>query len=319
MPEPLQEPIDVLLVSGLLPSIDEKLSATYRVHRAKPDAVPSDIAARVRAVVGAGGVPGALIDQLPRLEIISLVSVGYDGIDFPKVTARKIPVTNTPDVLNDDVADLAIALMVMAARRLSAADRYVREGKWLKGAMPLARKVSRKKLGIVGLGRIGRDIARRAEAMDMTISYTNRRPVPGVPYRFVPKLVDLAKDNDFLIVMASAGPDATGMINRDVMEALGPDGILVNVSRGRVVDEKALVEALKSGKLGGAGLDVFVDEPSVPAELLTMDNVVLTPHVGSATSETRAAMGQLALDNLAAWFAGKPLLTEMPETRVRLD
>jgi lactate dehydrogenase-like 2-hydroxyacid dehydrogenase len=315
----MSDPIEILLITSLLPSIDEKLSATYRVHRAKPDAVPPDVAARVRAVVSAGGVPGALIDQLPKLEIISLVSVGYDGIDFPRVTARKLPVTNTPDVLNDDVADLSIALMVMAARRLAAADKYVRDGKWLKGAMPLARKVSRKKLGIVGLGRIGRDIARRAEAMDMEISYTNRRPVEGSPYRFVPRLLDLARENDFLIVIASAGPDATGMINRDVLEALGPDGILVNVSRGRVVDEPALVEALKSGKLGGAGLDVFVDEPAVPAELLAMDNVVLTPHVGSATHETRAAMGQLALDNLAAWFAGKPLLTEVPETKSRLS
>ncbi|HJR56307.1 MAG TPA: 2-hydroxyacid dehydrogenase [Rhizomicrobium sp.] len=316
----MSDPVEILLITSLMSSIEEKLSATYRVHRLpKPDdAVPPEIAAKVRAVVGSGGVPGALIDRLPKLEIISLVSVGYDGIDFPRVTARKLPVTNTPDVLNDDVADLSIALMVMAARRLAAADKYVRDGKWLKGAMPLARKVSRKKLGIVGLGRIGRDIARRAEAMDMEISYTNRRPVQGSPYRFVPKLLDLARENDFLIVIASAGPDATGMINREVLEALGPNGILVNVSRGRVVDEPALVEALRSGKLGGAGLDVFVDEPAVPAELLAMENVVLTPHVGSATSETRAAMGQLALDNLAAWFAGKPLLTEVPETKSRL-
>jgi lactate dehydrogenase-like 2-hydroxyacid dehydrogenase len=313
----MSEPIEILLVSTLLPSIDEKLSAIYRVHRCKPDAVPPDVAARVRAIVATGIVPSALLDQLPRLEIIASVSVGYDAIDVAKAASRNIPVTNTPDVLNDDVADLAIALMVMASRRLGAADRYVRDGKWLKGNMPLARKASRKKLGIVGLGRIGRDIARRAEAMGMTISYTNRRPVEGSSYRFVPRLVDLAKENDFLILIASAGPDATGMVNQEVLEALGPDGILVNVSRGRVVDEKALVAALQSGKLGGAGLDVFVDEPSVPAELLAMDNVVLTPHVGSATIETRAAMGQLALDNLAAWFAGNPLLTEVPETKKR--
>lgn len=313
----MSEPIDVLLVSSLLPSIDEKLAATYRVHRHKPDAVPPEVAAKVRAVVATGIVPSALLDTLPKLEIIASVSVGYDAIDVAKAAARKIPVTNTPDVLNDDVADLAIALMVMASRRLAAADKYVRDGKWLKGSMKLARKASRKKLGIVGLGRIGHDIARRAEAMGMTISYTNRRPVEGSAYRFIPKLVDLAKENDFLILIASAGPDATGMVNQEVLEALGPDGILVNVSRGRVVDEKALVAALQSGKLGGAGLDVFVDEPAVPAELLAMENVVLTPHVGSATIETRAAMGQLALDNLAAWFAGKPLLTEVPETKSR--
>jgi lactate dehydrogenase-like 2-hydroxyacid dehydrogenase len=313
----MSEPIDVLLISKVLPSIDEKLSAAYRVHRHKPDAVPPEVAAKVRAVVATGIVPSALLDQLPKLEIIASVSVGYDAIDVAKAAALGIPVTNTPDVLNDDVADLAIALMVMASRRLAAADKYVRDGKWLKGSMPLARKVSRKKLGIVGLGRIGRDIARRAEAMGMAISYTNRRPVEGTSYRFVPRLVDLAKDNDFLILIASAGPDATGMVNQEVLEALGPDGILVNVSRGRVVDEKALVAALQAGKLGGAGLDVFVEEPAVPAELLAMENVVLTPHVGSATIETRAAMGQLALDNLAAWFAGKPLLTEVAETKSR--
>src|SRR6188508_3012306 len=154
--------IDVLLVSTLLPSIDEKLSATYRVHRFKPDAVPPDVAAKVRAIVATGIVPSALLDTLPKLEIIASVSVGYDAIDVPKATARKIPITNTPDVLNDDVADLAVALMVMASRRLAAADKYVRDGRWLKGNMPLARKASRKRLGIVGLGRIGRDIARRA-------------------------------------------------------------------------------------------------------------------------------------------------------------
>ena len=219
-------------------------------------------------------------------------------------------------MLNDDVADLAIALMVMAARRLAAGDRYVRAGKWVRdGHMPLARTASNKKLGIVGLGRIALDIARRAEAMNITVSYTNRRPMEGAPYLFVPNLVELARDNDFIIVIASAGPDATKMISREVIEALGSDGILVNVSRGRVVDEAALVEALKTGKLGGAGLDVFEDEPNVPAALMAMENVVLTPHLGSSTIETRTAMGQLALDNLAAWFAGKPLLTEVPETQ----
>ncbi len=311
----MADKIDVLLIAGLLPAIDEKLSTTYTVHRHKPDAVPPDVAAKVRAVVTTGNMPPSLFDTLPKLEIISSVSVGYDGIDVTMAAAKKIPVTNTPDVLNDDVADLAIALMVMASRRLAAADRYVRDGKWLAGAMPLTRKASRKKLGIVGLGRIGKDIARRAEAMGMTISYTNRRAVADSPYSFIPSLIGLAKENDFLVVIASAGPDATKMINKDVLEALGPDGILVNVSRGRVVDEVALVEALQSGKLGGAGLDVFEDEPRVPAALLAMENVALTPHIGSATIETRAAMGQLALDNLAAWFAGQPLLTEVSETQ----
>jgi lactate dehydrogenase-like 2-hydroxyacid dehydrogenase len=313
----MSEPIDILQVSAVVPSIQAKLDATYRVHRAQPgDAIAPDVAAKVRAVVAGGVAPSGLLAQLPKLEIIASASVGYDGIGVADAAARGIPVTNTPGVLNDDVADLAIALLVMTARRLAAADKYVREGKWVKnGHMPLAKKASGKKLGIVGLGRIGQDIARRAEAMNMTISYTNRRPVEGVAYKFIPSLVELARENDFVIVIASAGPDATKMINREVIEALGPEGILVNVSRGRVVDEAALVEALKSGKLGGAGLDVFEDEPQVPADLIAMENVVLTPHVGSGTIETRTDMGQLALDNLAAWFAGKPLLTEVAETQ----
>jgi lactate dehydrogenase-like 2-hydroxyacid dehydrogenase len=309
--------IDILQVSAVVPAIQQALDATYRVHRAAPgEAIAPDVAGRIRAVVAGGVAPAGLVAQLPKLEIVASASVGYDGIDVAGCAARGIPVTNTPDVLNDDVADLAIALMVMTARRLAAADKYVRDGKWEKnGHMPLARKASGKRLGIVGLGRIGKDIARRAEAMGMTIAYTNRRPVEGSSYRFVPNLVDLARENDFVIVIASAGPDATKMINRDVIEALGPEGILINVSRGRVVDEAVLVEALKTGRLGGAGLDVFEDEPKVPAELMALENVVLTPHVGSGTIETRTAMGQLALDNLAAWFAGRPLLTEVAETQ----
>jgi hydroxypyruvate reductase len=311
----MSEPIDVLVTCKLLPLIDEKLSAQYRVHHADAAQVPPEVAAKVRALMTDGTASTALLDKLPKLEIISCVSVGYDGIDVKRCIERGIPITNTPNVLNDDVADLAIALMVMASRRLAAADKYVRDGKWLKGKMGLSRKASGKKLGIVGLGRIGHDIARRAEAMDMVISYTNRRPVDGSPYRFVPDLVTLARENDFLIVIASAGPDATKMINREVLEALGPEGILINVARGRVVDEAALIAALEAGKLDGAGLDVFEDEPRVPAALLAREDVVLTPHIGSATIETRGAMGQLALDNLAAWFAGKPLLTEVPETQ----
>jgi len=313
----MSEKIDILQVASVVPSIQQKLDATYRVHRANPgDTIAPDVAAKVRAVVAGGGAPAGLLAQLPKLEIVASASVGYDGIDVPGAGARGIPVTNTPGVLNDDVADLAIALMVMTARRLAAADKYVRDGKWVaKGHMPLARKASGKRLGIIGLGRIGQDIARRAEAMNMTVSYTNRRPVEGVAYRFVPNLVDLARENDFVIIIASAGPDATKMISREVIEALGPEGILVNVSRGRVVDEAALVDALKTGKLGGAGLDVFEDEPNVPADLMALENVVLTPHLGSSTLETRTDMGQLALDNLAAWFAGKPLLTEVPETQ----
>ena len=312
----MPDPIDVLLVAGLAPVVDQRLAAEYRVHCADLGAVVApEIAANIRAVVAGGIAQDALLAQLPKLEIVATVSVGYDGIGLKTCLERNIPITNTPEVLNDDVADLAIALMIMTSRRLAAADKYVRDGKWLKAHVPMAHRVSGKKLGILGLGRIGRDIARRAEATHMNIAYYNRRPVEGTPYRYVPTLLELAKESDFLVVILSPGPDAAKMVNQDVMEALGPEGILINISRGHVVDEHALIAALQSGKLGGAGLDVFKDEPRVPAELMAMENVVLTPHVGSLTVETRTDMGMLALDNLDAWFAGKPLLTEVPETQ----
>jgi lactate dehydrogenase-like 2-hydroxyacid dehydrogenase len=310
----MSDPIDILVTAPLVPRIEAELRGRYRVHRAATTPVPPEIARTVRALMPSGVAPAALIDQLPKLEIIASVSVGYEAIDVARAASRGIPVTNTPDVLTDDVADLAIALMIMASRRLVASDKHVRDGKWPAGSYPLARKVSGKKLGILGLGRIGRAIARRAEAMDMAVSYTNRKPAEG-SYRFIANLVDLARENDFLMVAASAGPDALHLVNAEVLEALGPEGIVVNIARGRVIDEKAMVAALDAGKLGGAGLDVFEDEPNVPAALMAREDVVLLPHIGSATLETRDAMGQLALDNLDAFFAGKPLLTEVPETQ----
>ncbi len=311
------DPIDVLLICNLLPRIEESLRAQYRVHRAPANAVPDDIAGKVRALVTSAfeGAPAALIDKLPKLEIIASVSVGYGTNHVTHAGKAGIPVTNTPYVLTDDCADIALALLIMTSRRLAAAEKFVRDGKWPKGGFPLARKVSGKTLGIVGLGRIGGAIAQRCAAMGMQISYMNRKPVAGSPYKFVPTLLELARENEFLVVAASAGPDATHLINAQVLEALGPDGILINVSRGRVVDEKALIAALEAGKIRGAGLDVFEDEPNVPAALIARDDVVLLPHIASATVETRGAMGQLALDNLEAFFAGKPLLTEVPETQ----
>ncbi len=312
----MPDSIDVLLVAEMAPLVDQRVATSYRLHRVAPgDTIPAGIAGRIRAVFSGGSSPDALLLQLPKLEIVASASVGYDGIGLKTCVARQIPITTTPGVLNDDVADLAIALMLMASRKLAACDRFIREGKWLKANFPMTHRVSRKRLGIVGLGRIGRALARRAEAMDMTIAYHNRRPAEGAPYRYFPKLLDLARESDFLVVILAAGPDATGIVNREVMEALGPDGILVNISRGQVVDEAALIVALQEGKLGGAGLDVFVDEPRVPAALMAMENVVLLPHIGSRTVETRTDMGMLALDNLDAWFAGKPLLTEVPETQ----
>ena len=303
--------IDIIQFVKLRPEVQKDLEATYRVHwKDKFDEVKGIVRAAVTN--GHSGPPPDKIDQMPRLEIIASASVGYDGIPVEYARSKGIPVTNTPEVLNDDVADLAIALMIMTARRLVASDRYVRTGKWPAGGeYPLAQKASGKRVGILGMGRIGQAIARRCVAMSNTVAYHSRKPVADVPYQHYPDLVALAQDSDFLIVIIPATPQTNKIVSKAVIEALGPTGILVNVARGAVVDEDALVEALASGKLGGAGLDVFVHEPQVPEVLFGMDNVVLQPHVGSATNETRRAMSQLVLDNLDAHFAGKPLLTEI--------
>jgi lactate dehydrogenase-like 2-hydroxyacid dehydrogenase len=303
--------IDVLQLVKLRPEVQTELEARYRVH-GRDDL--DKVAGIVRAVVtnGHSGPPPEVIDRLTKVEIIASASVGYDGIPVEYARSKGIPVTNTPEVLNDDVADLAIGLMIMTARRLVASDRYVRAGRWAKeGDYPLAAKASGKRVGILGMGRIGKAIAQRAAAMNNTIAYHTRKPVEDVPYQHYSDLVALAKNSDFLIVIIPATPQTNKIVSKAVIEALGPSGILVNVARGAVVDEDALVAALKDGKLGGAGLDVFVNEPQVPAELFAMDNVTLLPHVGSATFETRRAMSQLVLDNLDAHFAGKPLLTEI--------
>jgi len=312
--------IDVLTICQLLrPEQEHWLGNHYRLTRADRDAVPDEIAARARALITSGldGAPAALIDRMPRLEIIAVNSVGYDLVAMDRALARRIPVTHTPDVLTDDVADLAIGLMIMTSRRLAAADRFVRAGRWAAAKFPVAGKVSGKKLGILGLGRIGRAIAGRAEGFGMEILYTDRAELES-PYRFLPDLVSLARESDFLMVATSAGPDARHMVNAGVLEALGPDGILINIARGSVVDETALVAALESGRIAGAGLDVFEHEPNVPAALIARDDVVLLPHIASSTRETRGRMGQLVIENLEAWFAGKPLVTPTPETLAML-
>ena len=303
--------IDILQLVQLRPEVQKDLAAKYRLH-GRDDF--EKVAGIVRGCVtnGHSGPPPEMIDRMPKLEIIASASVGYDGIPVEYARTKGIPVTNTPDVLNDDVADLAIGLMIMTARRLVASDQYVRAGRWSKeGDYPLAQKASGKRVGILGMGRIGKEIGKRAEAMNNTVAYHSRNPVKDVSWKHYPDLVDLAKNSDFLIVIIPSTPQTQKIVSKAVIEALGPTGILVNVARGAVVDEDALVEALKSGKLGGAGLDVFINEPAVPEALYAMDHVVLQPHVGSATHETRRAMSQLVLDNLDAHFAGKPLLTEI--------
>ncbi len=312
--------IDVLTICQLLRPAEERwIASRYRLTRADKDAVPDDVAARARALITSGldGAPGALLDRMPNLEIITVNSVGYDLVDLKKALSRHIPVTHTPDVLTDDVADLAIGLMIMTSRRLGVADRFVRAGRWTREKFPVAGKVSGKKLGILGLGRIGRAIAQRAEGFGMEILYTDRAKL-NTNYRFLPDLVSLAKESDFLMVATSAGPDARHMVNAQVLEALGPEGILINIARGSVVDEKALLAALDEGRIAGAGLDVFEHEPNVPPVLFSRDDVVLLPHIASSTRETRGEMGRLVIRNLEAWFSGKPLVTPTPETLAML-
>ncbi|MGZ3440335.1 MAG: 2-hydroxyacid dehydrogenase [Polyangia bacterium] len=311
------EPPEVLVVAKLWPPMMESLRAEFRVHDRVHQTDPAAFAAvaqRIRAISASGEskVSRELIAQLPALEIISVFGVGYDGIDVAAARERGIAVTNTPDVLNDEVADLAIGLVIAVARRIPQADRYVREGRWANGPMPLARKVSGARLGIVGLGRIGAAIAKRAEAFGMSIAYTARHEKPDAGYRYLPSAEALAAQVDFLVVITPGGAGTRKLIDAKVLRALGKDGYLVNVARGSVVDEAALVEALQQGTIAGAGLDVFENEPNVPPELLALDNVVLTPHVGSATWQTRRAMADRAFGNLEAHFAGRPLISPVP-------
>jgi len=313
----MAEPIDVLTAARLWPPMMEALHGAFRVHDRTHQEDPAAFAAiapRIRAIAASGEskVPRELIAQLPALEIVSVFGVGYDGIDVAAARERGIAVTHTPNVLNDEVADLAMALVLAVSRRLVEADRYVRTGAWAKGPMPLARKVSGARIGIVGLGRIGNAIARRAEAFGMSIAYTARAEKADAPYPYFATAEALAREVDFLVVITPGGAATRKLIDAKVLAALGKKGYLVNVARGSVVDEPALVEALRAGTIAGAGLDVFENEPNVPAELLALDNVVLTPHVGSATWQTRQAMADLSFGNLQAHFAGKPLLSPVP-------
>jgi len=314
---PTAPPVDVLVVARLWPPMLAALQGAFRIHdrvHLGEASAFAAIAPLVRAIAASGEskVSRELIAKLPSLEVISVFGVGYDGIDVAAARERGIAVTHTPNVLNDEVADLAIGLMLSVARRLPQADRYVRAGRWLEGPMPLARKVSGARLGIVGLGRIGAAIARRAAAFDMSVAYTARHEKPTLGYRYFASAAALAAAVDFLVVVTPGGAGTRKLIDAEVLRALGKDGYLVNVARGSVVDEFALIEALKSGAIAGAGLDVFENEPNVPAELLALDNVVLTPHVGSATWQTRQAMSDLAFGNLEAHFAGRPLLSPVP-------
>jgi hydroxypyruvate reductase len=307
---------DILLAIPLYATAVEQLDQAFTVHRLWQAKHRStffgEIRDRVRAIATSSYPVGAeLLDELPKTEIISTQSVGLDHIDLAAAKTRGIAVTNTPDVLTEDVADIALALVLAVARRVVVGDRYVRDGSWLKGALPLATKVGGATMGIVGLGRIGLAIAKRAEAFGMKIVYHGRREQSGVGHRYYADLVEMARAVDYLMVSCPGGAATRNLVNAEVLAALGAKGVVINIARGSVIEEPAMVEMLRDGRLGGAGLDVFVDEPRVPPALLALDNVVLQPHVGIATHATRGAMGQLVVDNLKAHFAGKPLLTRV--------
>jgi len=307
--------IEILSLGPFYAPAFELMEREFTVHKlwqAKdPDAFIAELGGRIRGIqaMHANKTQAKLMDSLPKLEIIACFGVGVDGVDLEAARKRGLIVTNTPEVLDECVADLAMGLTLATVRRICLGDRFVRAGNWLKGPLPFARKVGGKTMGILGYGRIGKAIARRAEAFGMRIVYHGRQQQPGVAHKYYATLTEMARDCDVLLVICPGGPATRHLVNAEVLKALGPEGTLINVARGSVVDEQALVKALAEGSLGAAGLDVFESEPNVPEALFGMDQVVLQPHVASATHETRMAMGVLTADNLRAHFAGKPVLT----------
>jgi lactate dehydrogenase-like 2-hydroxyacid dehydrogenase len=314
-----------VVMFGPKPIIEEALTkAGFPLHKAwaapDQDAFIAAIAPKVRAiaaVAGHGPVDGALMARFPKLEIVSSFGVGYDHIDAKWAGAHGVVVTNTPDVLNEEVADTALGLLLATVRHLPQAERYLRAGNWGKhGDYQLTPSLRDRTVGIVGIGRIGKAIARRLDAMKVPVIYHSRRPA-DVSYAHYPNLIEMARAADVLLVITPGGAATRNLINAEVLEALGPEGILINMARGSVVDEPALIKALQEKKILSAGLDVFANEPQVPRELIEMDNVVLLPHVGSASHATRRAMDELVANNIISWFGGKGPLTPVPETPMK--
>lgn len=305
--------LEILQTLPMPPRISERLGDRYRIHRLweakNPDAFVADIAGNVDAILtmGHGKADAALIDRLPKLKMISVMGVGYDGVDVAHAATKGIPATNTPDVLTDEVANLGVGLALALTREIPKADSFVREGRWLKGDMPLNRSIVNRPVGVVGLGRIGLATAERLAAMGAKVSWHGPRSKPDAPYPYDPDLEHLASLVDGLVLCCPGGPATRHIVNRRVLAALGPDGWLVNVARGSVVDEAALVDALMARRIWGAALDVFDDEPRPPQALFDLDNVVLQPHQASGTVETRNAMADLAVENLDVFFAGNAL------------
>jgi lactate dehydrogenase-like 2-hydroxyacid dehydrogenase len=313
---------DVLLVGARKPVLIKGLEPKVTLHDylgAKDrDAFVASVGDKIRAIAiayTANKVDAAFLQKFPKLEQISSFGVGYDHIDAKWAGEHGIIVTNTPEVLNEEVADTALGLLLCTVREFPQAERYLRAGKWVEAQYPLSKATLRNRtVGIVGMGRIGKAIAKRLDAFGVPVVYHSRNPQSGVDYKYYPKLLDMARDIDTLMVIVPGGAATQNLINAEVFKALGPQGIVINMARGSVIDEPALIEALKNRTIYSAGLDVFVKEPVVPRELLEMDHVVLFPHLGSSTEVTRAAMDQLVVDNILAWAAGKPPLTPVSET-----
>ncbi len=311
---------EILVTDPFIPVVQEGLRSAFVTHDTwnvdDAEAVIAAVSENIRGVACGHIIPfnQAMIDRFPKLEIISNFGVGYDNVDAAYAASKNIIVTNTPDVLTEEVADTALGLMIMTARELSAAERWLRAGNW-DHEYPLTRGTLRdKKLGIIGLGRIGKAIARRAEAMQMEISYHNRNPVADTDYRYFGSLADLAAHCDVLLSVAPGGASTRHIVNADIFKALGPEGIFIKIGRGSVVDEAALIDALQNKVILSAGLDVFENEPHVPQALIDMDHVVLLPHVGSASQHTRDGMGRLQVSNLVQWFEKGEPVTPVAET-----
>jgi len=319
-----QEKIDVLVYGPSKKVVEEGLPANFVQHKFENQRdlgrISPDIASRIRgiAVTGLVQADGAMLAKFPKTEIVSSFGVGYDHVDAKYAAAHNIIVTNTPDVLTEEVADTTLGLLIATLREFIKADRYLRAGHWPTQNFPLSQGSLRdRKVGMVGMGRIGQSIARRLDASLVPVVYHSRNPAKGVSYKHYPNLVEMAKDVDTLIAITPGGASTAKIINAEVLKALGPRGVLINVARGTVVDEEALIAALKDGTIMAAGLDVFANEPEVPDSLRTLQNVVLLPHIASASITTRNAMDQLVVDNLKAWFAGKAPLTPVAETPVK--
>jgi lactate dehydrogenase-like 2-hydroxyacid dehydrogenase len=312
---------DILMTAPMMPIVIEALDKAVTLHRlweqTDKEAFLKEFGPRIQGVATStlfGRVDASLLDLLPNVEIVSSFGVGYDNVDAAEAARRNIVVTNTPGVLDDEVADLTLGLLLATLRKIPQADRYLREGQWLRASFPLSATLRERKIGIVGLGRIGKAIARRLSGFDVSIAYHGRTQQDDVAYPYYPTVTGLAEACDVLIVITPGGASTRHLIDADVLKALGPTGVLINVARGTVVDEQALIQALKSGTILSAGLDVYEDEPRVPQELIDLEHVVLLPHIASASVHTRNAMGKLVADNLISWFDGKGPLTPVAET-----